>query len=712
MISIRSLWPLLFITVVVVMSIASNLSKMAWTLAAEAEGKPVWVNGTIVSLPSETHWQSGFIFSLKDSNARIQLSWRHPTKRIKVGDQWRFLVRLKKIHGTQNPGGFNYETWALENSLRAKGYIVSNTGNQLLAHAWYQYPIEHIRQNLELKIKQHLPRSPTAPWLIALMVGDRHGVRHGDWEVLRNTGTNHLMAIAGLHIGIVAGFAHVVFGWLWRRVPKLTLLMPAQIASAIGALIVACVYSALAGFSIPTQRACLMLATFIFALISRKKYLSWHVWLFVMIVVILTNPFSVLSESFWLSFGTIGLIIYGMGGRLHPTGHWWKWGRVQWVIGVGLIPLSLYFFQETSLISFVVNSIAIPWLGFLILPLCCLSSVLLFIAPTLGGAILGLADNLLSLLWNFLTWCSHLNIAVWQHAISSEWILVTSIVGILLFLLPKGTPGRWFAAIWLLPLLLAKPQVPEDGNYWLTLLDVGQGLSVIVQTHSHTLIYDTGPRLGEQLDAGESVVLPYLRVAGIKLIDTMVISHGDNDHIGGAPTIMRHMPVKLIKTSVPSEIPTIHTSTCLAGESWEWDHVRFTFLYPDIVNLGFGNDSSCVLQISNNSQKVLLTGDIEKYAEWQLLQNQYTYLAADILVAPHHGSKTSGVKEFIAAVHPHFVLYATGYRNRYHFPHQAIIDAYTKQGSVQINTAQSGAVQFKLEKNSAIMPPQLTRGQI
>ena len=255
------------------------------------------------------------------------------------------------------------------------------------------------------------------PWLTALIIGERNGASQKDWQILRNTGTNHLMAIAGLHIGMIAGVVHIVFSWCWRRFTVLALLMPAHLAGMGASLLTAILYSALAGFSIPTQRACIMLTIFITTLMIRIHVNRWYVWGLSLLIVLIMNPLSVLADSFWLSFGTIGLIIYGMNGRLAPNGIWWKWGRVQWVIGVGLIPLTLLLFHECSLVSFIANTLAIPWLGFIVLPFCFLSGIFLLIFPAIGHLFLFIADQGLSILWASLVWFSHLPYATWEQTI-------------------------------------------------------------------------------------------------------------------------------------------------------------------------------------------------------------------------------------------------------------------------------------------------------
>ena len=676
-------------------------ARTSWNLPHELEGKTVTVTGTIASIPNRAEFGTGFLFSLKNFNEQpvhglIHLSWRADYQHLQVGEEWQLSVHLKKIHGTMNPGGFDYEAWALEEGIRANGYVLIHAKNKLLSNHWYQYPLNRARQYLKEKIEKNLPVSNTSPWITALVVGERHGINQENWQVLRNTGTNHLMAIAGLHIGFMSGFAFSIVAWCWRRFPKLTLIIPSQFAGSIAALTVALVYSALAGFSIPTQRACLMLSVFLIIVLLRRNTLSWQAWSIAILSVLLLNPLTVLSESFWLSFGSVALIIYGVSGRLSSQGLWWKWGRIQWVIGVGLIPFSIWLFQQFSLVSFIANSIAIPWVGFLIVPLCLCGSFCMMISEKTGGLILLLADKLLAILWCILAWLSHLSWASWYQVMPNYWILITACIGIVILLVPAGFPGRFFGIMGLLPLLFYQPATPKLGEMWFTLLDVGQGLSAVVQTQNHLLIFDTGPKLSVSFDMGESVVVPFLHTLGSKRIDMLVVSHGDNDHIGGSGAILDQFPVAEIKTSTPEKFTSKNVSYCLRGESWTWDNVSFSFLHPSADKLNLGNNSSCVLKIATPQQSVLLAGDIEKLAE-NLLVEQENNLAADILVAPHHGSKTSAVAEFLQKVNPRFVLFAVGYRNRYRFPNVSVIEKYQELVVTQHDTANDGAIEFKPE---------------
>lgn len=684
--------------------------QFSWTLPTSWEGKTVKVIGTIVSIPHVAEHRNNFLFDLdtiqynqtsQSARGLIRISWQNDQIQLHAGEKWMLPVRLKKIHGTLNPGGFDQEAWSMQQGIRAHGYVVVKEKYEKLSDT--RFSMNRVRQYFYQKINENLPISQTSPWITALAIGERQGIAAENWQVLRNTGTNHLMAIAGLHIGFLSLFVYTMMGWVWRRMPRLILILPVQHAAGIAALVMAVIYSAMAGFSIPTQRACLMFAVLIMIVLMRRRIIAWHAWSLALMGVLLLNPLSVLTESFWLSFGSVALIIYGMKGRLAPSGIWWKWGRIQWVIAVGLIPLSIWLFQQCSLISFVANSIAIPCVGFLIVPLTLLGCLLLLISAKLGGLVLLLADKILQLLWMTLTYLSQLSWASWYQYIPDMWILITACIGMIILLLPIGFSGRWLGVVWLLPLVLYQAPLPKLNDIWFTLLDVGQGLSAVVQTKNHVLVFDTGAKLSENYDMGESVILPFLRTIGAKKLDMLVVSHGDNDHSGGAGAIIKQIPIKQIKTSELEIFSVKNVSHCLKGQSWAWDNVYFQFLYPVYEQLGLGNDSSCVLKISNGKNSILLTGDIEKIAEKYLVASGGN-LSADILVAPHHGSKTSALDEFIQTVRPQIVLYPVGYRNQYHFPHPSVIKKYQQAGVVAYDTVKSGAIQFKLDE-SIIKPP-------
>lgn len=671
----------------------------SWSLSPDLEGKPLVIRGYITSIPNNADNRISFLFSL--DHAIIKLSSQDENlKNLRAGDKWQFQVKLKRIHGMMNPGGFDYESWALQEGIRATGYIMASQDNHLLESHWYHGTLNRIRQNLKDKIETNLPQSNTSPWIVALALGERQNISAENWEILRNTGTNHLMAIAGLHIGLMSSFIFFLASWCWRRIPRLTFLFPSQFAGGFCAFVMAIVYSALAGFSIPAERTCLMLSIVLITLMMQRVVASWQTWSIALFIVLLINPLCVLTESFWLSFCSVALIIYGVSGRLNPHNLWWKLGRIQWVIAVGLIPLGIWLFQQFSLISFVANSIAIPCVGFVIVPLTLLGCFVLIFSAKLGGFILLLADKLLAILWHVLAYFSHLSWGNIYLMMPNNWILLAACVGIVIILLPSGFPGKWFGAIWFLPLIFYQYPVPKSGEVWFSLLDVGQGLSAVIQTQKHILVFDTGPKFSSNYDMGESVVTPFLRSIGIKKIDMLVISHPDNDHIGGAGALFHYFKILNTKTSTPDRLLPFPSTYCLRGDSWDWDEVSFKFLYPTSENLNLDNDSSCVLLVTNKYKKsILLTGDIEKFAEKYLAKNDENNLGVDILIAPHHGSKTSAVDEFVGFSHPRYVLFPVGYRNRYHFPHVSVVEKYQQINANGYMTDASGAIQFKLAEN-------------
>jgi competence protein ComEC len=411
----------------------------------------------------------------------------------------------------------------------------------------------------------------------------------------------------------------------------------------------------------------------------------------------------VLAPGFWLSYGAVGLILLVISGRLRPSGRWADLCKINWATSMGLAPLLLVFFQQVSLISPIANLIAVPSIGFILTPVCLLGALLLVIIPPVGEFVLHGAEISLQWIWWVLQQLSDLPWAQWQHSAPPAWTLPFALVGTALLLAPRGIPARWLGGVMLVPALTVIPQPPDDGHFRLTLLDVGQALAVAVQTHSHALVFDTGAKFGKNFDAGEAVVEPYLRQQGVNAIDALVVSHGDNDHIGGADSLIRHFAIGKIVSSVPGLLP-VRAEPCQAGQSFEWDGVRFDMLSP-FGTLGNENNNSCVLRVSSPSGSALLTGDIERAAESLIVERYGDGLKADILIAPHHGSKTSSTEAFLAAVKPAYVFIPMGYLNRYNFPHPDVLKRYQAINAKVLDSAHSGSITV----DSGLFPPEAYR---
>lgn len=680
---------------------------LSWHLPDTLEGKPVVMRGYISSLPQIERHYAQFEFHLTQLNgqpqsAKLRLMWYHlPQVKLQVGDEWQLQARLKKPHGLVNPGGFDYEQWLFANGIRATGSVLRSASNRLIGHNVWRYPINRCRQHLQETIRQYLSQQPTAGLITALVMGAQAGISQTQWQIMRATGTNHLMAIAGVHIGFVAGFIYVIAQWLWRCFPFLLLKVPAHLAAALAAFVAALGYSALAGFSLPTQRALIMLAVVLWGLWSRRELAPWNAWFLALWLVLIWDPLAVLSVSFWLSFGAVAAILYGIAGRLRPGGWWWKYGRVQWVISLGLMPLSLLLFQQASLISLFANLIAVPAVGFLVLPLCLSGTLLLLIYQPIGYGLLWGSAKVIAGIWQLLAWFAQLHGAVWEQGMPNVWVLAATVIGIAWLLAPRGLPGRCFGLLWLCPIIFYQAPAPKKGELRFTLLDVGQGLASVVQTAEHSLVFDAGPPMGAWDDAAQRVIMPFLRSSGIRRIDQLVISHGDSDHKGGANSLLQSTPVAQILTSVPEQFATFLAQVCRSGQHWEWDGVDFRVLYPPAELLHQNNNSSCVLRIQSGKTVLLLTGDIEKSAE-EFLVRTHVPLAADILVAPHHGSKTSSTPDFVHEVNPRYVLFPVGYKNRYHFPSRIVVKRYEKINSIGLNTADSGAITVNIKAGDKV----------
>lgn len=683
------------------------------TLPKQLEGVDVEVEGTIASLVERNSRRARFEFLLDtpgdgeqefSTPRRVLLSWYGKAPELSVGDRWRLTVRLKRPHGFMNPGGFDYEKWLFQRRINATGYVRTKALQTFLASEQYSRPVDRLRQDLRQQIDHHLENHPFSGLITALAIGDRSRIHNEQWEILTGTGTNHLMAISGLHIGLVAGMAFFLGRWIWPLLWRAPLLVPAPRAAAVIALLAACGYAALAGFSIPTQRALIMVGVVMIALFLQRQISPSHGLALALGGVLLIDPMAVITVGFWLSFAAVAIILYGLGGRLHKKGGWRQWGRVQWVVSLGLLPLLAFSFQQAPLFSPLANLIAVPWVSLSVVPLTLLGAICLLLYPPLGGWLLLQAASLMGWLWPVLQWLAELRFAQWQlPAEVPPWSLLAAVIGILWMLAPRGVPARWIGAGWLLPLVLTSPERPQQGEAWFTLLDVGQGLAAVVQTRNHTLVYDTGPKFSDHFDTGQAVVIPFLRREGITSLDMLIVGHGDNDHIGGADSLLQEYPARRLLTTVPERLPG-NTELCRQGQSWSWDGVRFSVLHPTPQSTVEGNNASCVLKVETAASSLLLTGDIEQRAERRLVDENPSALAAAIMVAPHHGSKTSSSQQFIDAVSPDYVLFPAGYRNRFHHPHPNVVGRYLANGTQMLDSAHHGAIRFRLGKDRLSAP--------
>ena len=683
-------------------AMAHGHARLYESLPDELEGKTVTVTGQVASLVEQESRRQKFEFDIRHWSvpsdgtrlpSHIRLSWYTRDINVRAGETWRLRVRLRQPHGFMNPGGFDYERWLFSQGIRATGYVRDSSVNERLEAA--PDTLLTWRADLRERIRSHLDEGRGSALVTALAIGDRSGLSTADWQVLRDTGTSHLLAISGLHIGLVATLTFFLWRWAWSCWPAACQWLPAQRAALLLALIPAGGYAALAGFALPTQRALVMLMIVALALSLRRRPASVDILLLAGLGVLILDPLTVLNAGFWLSFLAVAVILWGMGWRLPRSGWWWQYGRIQCLIAIGMLPILLFWFQQYPLFSALANLVAVPWVSMLVVPPILAALPLLHTLPSLGGELLALASWAVMQLWSLLQWLAGIDAGVVARTTPTLIYLLTGLIGAALLLLPRAIPGRWLGLFWLLPLLWPLQQRPEQGEYRLAVLDVGQGLATVVETANHVLVYDTGARFSDSFNAGDAVVLPYLRSRGRHRIDRLIVSHGDNDHIGGAAALNAGLAITSTLSSVPAQL-TMPADHCRQGQAWSWDGIHFEILHPVDITAEQNNDLSCVLRIAGRDAVVLIPGDIEAGAERELLKRIPAKLPADVLIAPHHGSSSSSTPRFIRTVQPDYTVFSSGYRNRYQFPDSDIIQRYKDQNIGLFNTAHGGAIRFDI----------------
>ena len=687
----RKLWILGFIVGLLWCAFQAQ-SAIQNKLAADTPAKTTQVQGLIASIPQTGHHHISFEFCPEDSSLpkKIKLSWYYPPEDIpQAGEHWQFTVKLKPPYGMMNPGGFDYEKWLFSKGIGATGYIKKAEDNQRLATS-SQWQINAWRSELEQHIRSLIPQAEQLPLILGLAIGQRDDINQTQWQVLRDTGTSHLMAISGLHIGLASALGFLLTSAFWRYCPLTSVRIPAHRIGALGGLYTAIFYACLAGLSIPTQRALIMVSLAMLAVFFKRAFYPSHVLSLACMIVLFLDPFAVLNAGFWLSFGAVAIILMSCTQRF--PGIKLAWLKIHFLMAVALIPLLIIFFNDVSVVSPIGNLMAVPLVSVLIVPLIILAMMLLPLSMKLSSLLLAAANYLLNCLWSILSWLSHLSFASWQTPVYPWPILVMLVLAVLFMLLPRGFPGKYLAILLLMPLLFYKTDRPASGDVFVSVLDVGQGLASVIETTHHTLIFDTGPKYSQSFNTGEAVVVPFLRYRDIDDVDMVIISHGDNDHIGGLSGILKHINVTQIMTSQPLEHKV--TTLCTAGQHWQWDQVEFKILHPFQNQSGSDNERSCVLQIKGKNLSVLLPGDIEKQGEQILVASYGKSLKSDVLLVPHHGSKTSSSRHFIESISPKYAVFSVGFRNRYGFPVTNVVDRYRNIPSTILRTDLNGAILF------------------
>ncbi len=747
--------------------------RLAYSLPIQLEQQDIQVSGVIVGLHTVQQRVTHFAFAIENSPPQhplfpklLQLSWYaqpgSPVPPLQIGERWALTVRLKRVHGTANDYGYDFEAAMLTRNVRATGYVRARPGPIWLGHAHgFALTVQRWRAALRERIAQALPQAPHAGVITALAMGWQGGISADDWQLFTRTGTNHLVAISGLHISLVAGFAGALAGWLWRQLGwvsarGLLWLAAPRMAALIG-LGAGIAYAVLAGLGVPAQRALIMLFVAVVAGLSSREVGASTILAWALAAVLLIDPWAVLSAGFWLSFGAVAIILsvahtqrnqlkkalpqlqtqhfsnqhqliksafvepFIFPNFANSVNEWFKRrskkffqivcaaAQIQGAVTLGLMPLTALWFAQASLISPLANAFAIPWVSFLVTPLVLAGIVL---PAPLDGWAFKAAHLSFAPLAELMSQFAAQPWALWPLPAPTVSALVLALLGTLIWIMPCRWGWRLVALLLFAPLtLLPGRRMPTSGEFRLTVLDVGQGAATLVETAHHRLLFDTGPRYDATADAGQRIVLPYLRSAGIKQLDTLVISHADSDHEGGAQTIFSAIPAKQLRASLPEQHPlwsmaqaTTDAARCQAGESWIWEGVKFTMLWPDMPQLrGVRNAGSCVLRVENDQHAALLTGDIEAAEERALIKSDPSSLRATLLIAPHHGSRTSSTEIFLDAVAPHETVFQVGYSNRFHHPNSLVLARYEAHGINLHRSDRDGAIIFETQRGKFIV---------
>ena len=665
------------------------------------EGRDVLVVGSLDGLPLARTDASRFTLRVESAqldgrplalHGLLTVSWYEGAPPLAPCTRWRLLLRLKRPRALLDPGSTDSERSALERGIVATGYVREDEGNRRLPGP--RWCVDGTRAAIARGIAARVHDPHDAALLRAFAVGDTRGLDQQDWAVARANGVSHLIAISGFHVGVAAVFgvwlAWLVYAW-W---PPAALRLPRPQAQAAAALLFAVVYSALAGFGLPTVRTLLMIAVVALARCSRRGSSGAQSLALAMIAILLADPLAVLAPGFWLSFVGVAFLIL----CLQAQGRGWRaflheLSAGQLLMTVALLPLTLWFFGQASLVGALSNLVAVPVVSFVIVPCALFGMLLLLLCPPLAAPVLWLAARIVHAQWwlfeRMATWPG----AHWYLPAVQLHALLLAVVGALWMFMPRGVPLRWLGAVLFLPLLLPPRSTPADGAFRLWVLDVGQGLAVLVRTHDHLLVYDTGARYPSGFDLGEAVVLPSIHALGLSRVDTLMISHGDNDHAGGAQTVAEAFPQARRLAGEPARM-RVPMQQCAAGQAWQWDGVRFRVLSPAPGGGDRDNDSSCVLLVEGRGGRVLLPGDISSKAEPAVAAAVGTG-PPPVLVVPHHGSKTSSGAAFIAALRPSLALVSAGWRNRFGHPRAEVLARYAEAGVPLFNTAVEGAVEVE-----------------
>jgi len=727
-----------FIWVFLMAMISPTLSKSAYFTPIEVEATIIDRPEVIATLDDSapkrvkltlklSNWQS---ITAQNGEAwlffqpQIQLNWYHSQQVPKTGEQWRFKVKLKPPHGSLNPGGFDYEAYLYEKGIRAKGYVLNqNDAAERVTPATGV----NLREALAKHLTPLFEQSRFQGIFRALIYGDKTAISNDDWQLLRQTGTVHLMVISGLHIGIMAAFGFAVFTLIWRVIVRRlgwhwVMTTPRPVFGSVGAILIATLYMSLAGYSIPTQRAWMMVVVIGGLLVLRRPFQPWSALALAAALILIWHPSSVMSSGFWLSFVAVAIIFQVLSlPKVHQARAWQKMLWVQLGLTLGMMPILAGFYQQLALGSLLANLLAVPVVSLLALPLLFLTVAVSFLSESFALWLMSIHEILWQGLWWFLNFVSE-RFDFWQTGqVSFFWVLV--IYGVILFSwygfqassrpLVKILAGLSVSGVLGVFWVFWPSSQPALGEVRMTVLDVGQGQAIVFETRNETIVYDSGPKWGAQFDGAKLAILPYLKSQQRQQVDLLIISHSDQDHAGGTASLWNTLSVLDFVSGQADRLneqqPQWPVRPCENGQAWLFSGVKFEILSPEKGenHPRDDNDTSCLLKVSTPQGSILVPGDLTDKMEAPLVAKLASQLNADLLVAGHHGSQTSTAQAWLDTVSPKEVVISSGFANRFGFPNQTVVQRLNERHIPWRNTACDGAIQYKITTKISAYPTKL-----
>ena len=660
------------------------------------------VSGRIVSIPSQTPNKTQFVFAIDQLNhqpahALVLLNWYNNILPVQAGQKWHFNVKLKKPRNFRNPGSFDYSGTLAAKHIYWTGYILAQD-NHLLNQTTASFDWLILREHLAKQLYKLAPDEATSGILEALTLNTTTHISQQQWDLFRRTGTTHLFGISGEHIALVSGLVFALFHWLWSRCQTCCLRIPAVFIASSAGVITAFLYAFLAGFEPPVQRALIGCIFYSLYCLGKQRFSSWQIWRYALLGVVCIEPHAVFKQGFYFSFLAVACLLL--------TQQRWRLKGYKATLAlqtsclVGLMPLTLHWYSYGSLNGFLANLFAIPLVGLFIVPL---ALVLLCLCHySWSWLLMKPLSMLVTLLDKGLLFVEHLSIINFTWPLASIEYTCALMAALLLILTLPVKPFKTIALLWLIIPFIPQRSLLQPGDALIQVLDVGQGLAVSVQTKNHVLLYDTGDSFFNGSDLGKLVIVPYYTALRVKKIDTLVISHPDKDHRGGLPSIEKEIPVKQLLVNDPNFYK--RGLNCHKYPEWQWDGVQFRF-FPIKISAQDRNNSCCVLQVKTSQGSLLLPGDIERKAENYLVKHYGSELKSQVLILPHHGSKTSSSKEFLQAVSPQFAIASLGFDNRFRFPHQQTVAALKNLAIDFYRTDECGMIDVVLSGNGVTKRP-------